>query len=389
MASGDISWRCTRQIVRNNCKRKATEYISERPNKIIRRELLAVETTELLHNDMSSIRKSMYRERRKIIPAAPTSLFELIQQLKTNGLTTHRNETFCHVDEESKIVIFTTNSNLEYLVNNSHTILGDGTFYVCPAHFEQLYTIHVLHKSIYVQVVYCLLPSKTTDIYEKMWHLIKTLCKKELKPQNILLDFELSAHNGVWRIFPNAQIKCCRFHLGQAWYRQITKLGLKIEYDQNESEISNWLKYFFGLAFLPCTEISEAFYELFSIAPDNQKISAFSDYILANFIENDSRYPPHLWAEPPSNEPRTTNGPESYHRHLKDQFYNPHPSIYNFIEVIKEHQAEVYLKLQSNGQKSTNRKSKVISNIKTWTLYKEKKISRLEYLKTVGFKFQI
>ncbi|KAL4135496.1 hypothetical protein QTP88_007102 [Uroleucon formosanum] len=147
--------------------------------------------------------------------------------------------------------------------------------------------------------------------------------------------------------------------------------------------------YFFGLAFLPCTEISEAFYELFSIAPDNQKISAFSDYILANFIENDSRYPPHLWAEPPSNEPRTTNGPESYHRHLKDQFYNPHPSIYNFIEVIKEHQAEVYLKLQSNGQKSTNRKSKVISNIKTWTLYKEKKISRLEYLKTVGFKFQI
>ncbi|KAF0756010.1 Uncharacterized protein FWK35_00023906, partial [Aphis craccivora] len=73
MASGDISWRCTvrqctstihtnskisniltenenifhnhnivenrdiqRQIVRNNCKRKATECISERPNKIIR-----------------------------------------------------------------------------------------------------------------------------------------------------------------------------------------------------------------------------------------------------------------------------------------------------------------------------------------------------------------
>jgi len=108
MASGDISWRCTirqctstiqtnskisniltenenishshntvenrdiqRQIVRNNCKRKATECISERPNKIIRRELMAVETTELLHNDVSSIRKSMYRERREIIPAAP------------------------------------------------------------------------------------------------------------------------------------------------------------------------------------------------------------------------------------------------------------------------------------------------------------------------------
>ncbi|KAF0701617.1 Uncharacterized protein FWK35_00034126, partial [Aphis craccivora] len=83
MTSGDISWRCT-----------ATECISERPNKIIRRELMVVETTELLHDDMSSIRKSMYRGRRKIIPTAPTSLFELIQQLKINNISTHRNETF-------------------------------------------------------------------------------------------------------------------------------------------------------------------------------------------------------------------------------------------------------------------------------------------------------
>lgn len=53
-------------------------------------------------------------------------------------------ETFCHVDEKSKIVIFTTKSNLEYLVNKNYTILGDDIFYVCPIHFEQLYTIHAL-----------------------------------------------------------------------------------------------------------------------------------------------------------------------------------------------------------------------------------------------------
>jgi len=88
MASGDISWRCTvrqctltihtnfkisniltenanishnhnivenrdiqLQIVRNICKQKVTECVSERPNKIIRCELMGVETTELLHND--------------------------------------------------------------------------------------------------------------------------------------------------------------------------------------------------------------------------------------------------------------------------------------------------------------------------------------------------
>lgn len=141
-------------------------------------------------------------------------------------------------------------------------------------------------------------------------------------------------------------------------------MGLKIEYDKNESEISNWLKYFFGLAFLHSTEISDAFYELFSIAHNNYKISEFSDYILANFIENDSIWS-HLLAEPPSNEPKTTNGPESYHRHLKDNIYIPHPNIYKFIEVLKQHQAEVYLKLQSNRRKITKHNSKVNSNIKT------------------------
>lgn len=43
---------------------------------------------------MSSIIKSMYRKRRNIIPATPTSLNELLQQLKINSLNTNRNKTF-------------------------------------------------------------------------------------------------------------------------------------------------------------------------------------------------------------------------------------------------------------------------------------------------------
>jgi len=49
---------------------------------------MAVENTEteLLHYDMFSTIKSMYRERGEIISAAPTSLNKLIQQLKINSL---------------------------------------------------------------------------------------------------------------------------------------------------------------------------------------------------------------------------------------------------------------------------------------------------------------
>lgn len=97
-----------------------------------------------------------------------------------------------------------------------------------PRSFLQLYTIHVLHKSMYVQVVYYLLPLKTTDIYEKMWHLIKTLCKTELKPQNIFLDFELSAHNGVLCIFLNAQINVAGFISGKHGIDKLQNWDLKL-----------------------------------------------------------------------------------------------------------------------------------------------------------------
>lgn len=61
----------------------------------------------------------------------------------------------------------------------------------------------------------------------------------------------------------------------------------------------------------------------------------------------------YLWTEPLSNEPRTTNGSEPYHCHFKDQFYNPLPLFYNFIEAHKEHRTKIYLKIQPNERKTT------------------------------------
>jgi len=90
------------------------------------------------------------------------------------------------------------------------------------------------------------------------------------------------------------------------------------------SEIGIWLKSFFGLAFLPCTEVSDAgdaFVDLMSYAPEDQTILKFSDYVLETYICS-SIFPSKIWAEIPNNEViRTTNAAESYHRHLIDRFY--------------------------------------------------------------------
>ena len=136
-----------------------------------------------------------------------------------------------------------------------------------------------------------------------------------LKPDIVHVDFEESMMKGIRSIFPATNIKYCRFHLGQAWWRKIQNLGLANEYkDSANSEIGKGLTAFFGLAFLPYSDVENSFVEDFmSVAPEHQKCSACADYLTDTYITHESLFPPHLWAEAPSNMKRTNNGPESFH----------------------------------------------------------------------------
>jgi len=70
------------QILRENCKRKCEEDLSAKPLKIIRTELLNSAVTEIVKEDIKTVRKTMYEKRRKHYPTFPKSLDEAIDQLK-------------------------------------------------------------------------------------------------------------------------------------------------------------------------------------------------------------------------------------------------------------------------------------------------------------------
>lgn len=70
--------------------------------------------------------------------------------------------------------------------------------------------------------------------------------------------------------------------------------------------------------------------------------SVFESYILTNSNFNTSP-----WARKPDDQSRTTNGAEAFHRHFNNQFYSPHPRVYQVINVILNFQSETELKLNS------------------------------------------
>ena len=82
----------TRQILRTECKRKAAENLTERPSKVIMKEIVSKPDTDLVPKDLIAIRQAMYRERRKKFPALPKTRQEVHEALQHYDITSNQGE---------------------------------------------------------------------------------------------------------------------------------------------------------------------------------------------------------------------------------------------------------------------------------------------------------
>jgi hypothetical protein len=275
----------------------------------------------------------------------------------------YNDQQFCFVNQQKSIVIITCRDNLQLLCK-SKNVFGNGTFSYCPKFFCQLYTLHVYTYNYYVPVAYIFLTSKSKNNYLNMWFEISKLCNeligKILQVDFFHSDFEKAAHLATTQTFPNCQLITCTFHLGQSWYRQIVKhKNLSKAYLIKDSEVGLWLKFFFGLSFLPPAEVGDSFTALLSIMLADNECVQFADYVLDTYIDENSEFPPHLWAlSPIFDHPITTNGPESFHSHFNKQFYTPHHHVHQVIAVLLEIQTENKIKINSISKNIPNTQRK-------------------------------
>lgn len=103
----------------------------------------------------------------------------------------------------------------------------------------------------YIPLVCTLLNDKNQKSYINIFQIIYNYFLTfniQFEIRKVYVDFEVAIHNAIHEIWPLSEIRGCRFHLGQSWYRTIQKLGLSTEYEQ-KIEIGEYLTYIFGLPF--------------------------------------------------------------------------------------------------------------------------------------------
>ncbi|XP_052127329.1 uncharacterized protein LOC113218200 [Frankliniella occidentalis] len=84
-------------MLRASTKRKAVESLDARPAKVLRRCLGESQYENIDIGDTKLIRRSIYRQRRKNIPALPKSHDSALEAFRTMELTTKTGEKFVHV----------------------------------------------------------------------------------------------------------------------------------------------------------------------------------------------------------------------------------------------------------------------------------------------------
>lgn len=305
-------------------------------------------------------------------------------------IKTNEGERFLLINDNIKnFILFSCESNLRNLTSISQ-IYVDGTFRCCTKYFCQLFTVHALNNGHYYPIAYFLLPNKTFESYQNAFNGLIEQCNTfnfSFKPDVIFVDFETSIHKAIRLTWPLATIKGCRFHLGQSWWRKIQSLGLCTDYKDKDSDIGKFLKYIFGLPFLEPEMVGECFIDLWQ--PLTDKIQTFCDYLVDTYIDDDSDFPPEIWATCSSSMYLTTNACESFHSKFNSLFYTSHPSIFQFLEILKQCQTDAKIKMQSivctprETNKQINKKKFIQTQI---TKLKNKEISNFDFVKIMSFK---
>jgi hypothetical protein len=155
-------------------------------------------------------------------------------------------------------------------------------------------------------------------------------------PTIFCADFETAIHNALTTVLAGCEFKARRFHLGQNWWRKIQSLGLSKQYGKEGSEVSHFLKKIFGLSILPPAEVSDLFaLNCISSLPNDKRVEEFCGYLLENYIDADSTFPPPVWYECSASFLRPIVACESFHAHFNCLFWSAHSNIFFCICTAK------------------------------------------------------
>ncbi|KRZ75251.1 hypothetical protein T10_2211 [Trichinella papuae] len=160
-------------------------------------------------------RHIMYNSRARIFPRLLATRQEL--QLIAEQTTTKSGVQFLmYHSPTNDILIFATEAGVRLLAE-SNCWCRAGTFKIVPSWYQQLFTLHVIHPSVYRLTVRKELPT-----YSRIFEVLHSKAERlgvQLDPAKFVCDFETAWIPAIQGNFPNTRVQGRFFHFCQAVLR--------------------------------------------------------------------------------------------------------------------------------------------------------------------------
>uniref|UniRef100_A0A7I4Y8E5 MULE domain-containing protein n=1 Tax=Haemonchus contortus TaxID=6289 RepID=A0A7I4Y8E5_HAECO len=120
------------------------------------------------------------------------------------------SRTFVHEQDQELHVYYSERTIEMACTNGLYAIAADGVHTKQPKELMQLFCVHgVCNGGVEVPLLYSMTARKTEDV--------ERYRPRPMQPLRIVLDFEKASIAAVHRLFPEAKVEGCAFHLAQAW----------------------------------------------------------------------------------------------------------------------------------------------------------------------------
>lgn len=161
--------------------------------------------------------------------------------------------------EENWIIMFGTTASFGMLTQLEH-LHADGTFFMMPALFSQLYVLHCEYDGKLFPAVFSLLLGKSRVIYDWMLRMICTLCSNIITT-SVITDYEFRAIRAFEGNL-HLNVLGCYFHLVQTIKRKFGGLQLADAFRNSPSKKQNYV-ILRALIFLPPAAIPQGLHSFF------------------------------------------------------------------------------------------------------------------------------
>ena len=229
----------------------------------------------------------------------------------------------------------------------------DGTFYVTPKPFTQLFTIFFKIGRRFFPAASFLMMDKNYGSYKGVFDYM-TRNVTGLNPEKAIADFEAASRRAFGEKFPNTTLSGCFFHYLQACQRYIKSNKLRKFYCGRRPDPT--FKSWYSLLVYCVTLPQEKVVNTFNMISQHQ----FPSPVLHNQSQKFVQYMRRVWMSTPfkinmfDHSVSTNNGAEAYHRRLLDvikQKKNIWDFLVEFGEIIQDHEMDA--QRESNGLLTT------------------------------------